>query len=585
MNLMSSRKLKVVKCSLVALAWFTAGVRAAEVAGDMPALAKRVVVWDGEQATNGGSWVNPKTSTLAPQTVEAHSGNTALEFRFHGSKQWLGAGWNWCGWKTGTNVGTDASAMKNLSFWIKARGTAGALQVNLLCNGDVLDTPEEHTVKVPAFKYCPRLLDGQWHEVIIPLADLNRIKGFNPKIISEIHFGFMAGESAEGSFFIDDIAFDDRAASGAVEFNHPGLLNSRAELDFVKARIKAGAEPWTSLFNAMKNSGYGNLNWTPHPLPAVDARSNDAGIENNDAIAAYTHALLWYFTDNAAYAKKSTEILNAWSATLTNHVSNDRQKELVAAWCASLFPLAGEILRSSYPPWTRDEIRQFSAMLNRAFLPFLVPGNPTYNGNWELSMIDALMCIGVFNDDAATFNRGVFLWRKRVPAYFYLATDGPTPRRPFGTASLDSDQSINNYWFNPDQYFDGLCQETRRDYGQHLQLGLAAAVNSAEIAFHQGVDLYAENDQRIMAAMEFHAARLLGRPAPAALFPGGFNASEVKPTWEIAYNHFHSRRGFALPLTDALIRTKIRTANSTPLLNIAWESLTHAELESPVIHH
>ena len=367
---------------------------------------------------------------------------------------------------------------------------------------------------------------------------------------------------------------------GSVQFIHPGLLNSKAELDFVKAKIKAGAEPWSSLFNAMKNSKYGSLNWTPHPLTVVDARSNDANIENDDATAAYTQALLWYFTDNEAYAKKSVEILNAWSAKLTNHVSNDRQKELVAAWCGSLFPLAGEILRSSYPQWSSGEIKQFSAMLNQAFLPLLVPGNPTFNGNWELAMIDALMCIGVFNDDAATFNRGIFLWRKRVPAYFYLTTDGPTPIRPYGTTSLDSDKDINNYWFNPNQYFDGLCQETRRDYGQHLQMGLASAVNSAEIAFHQGIDLYAENDKRIMAAMEFHAARFLGQPVPAALFPNGFNASEVKPTWEIAYNHFHNRRGFALPLTDTLIRTKIRPSNFTTLLNMAWESLTHAEIDA-----
>jgi hypothetical protein len=171
---------------------------------------KRVVVWDGEQATNGGGWTNPKTSKIGPQSVEAHSGKTALEFRFNGSNEWLGAGWNWFCFKTGTNVGTDASAMKNLTFWIKTKGKGGALQLNLLCNGDVLDTPEEHTAKVQVRKYCPRLLDGDWHEVVIPLADLTPAAGFNPRIISEIHFGFMAEPGTDGSFILDDIAFDDR---------------------------------------------------------------------------------------------------------------------------------------------------------------------------------------------------------------------------------------------------------------------------------------------------------------------------------------------------------------------------------------
>jgi rhamnogalacturonyl hydrolase YesR len=200
-----------MQSSLIVLAVFTFGATAAEVAGGTPVSVKRMVVWDGEQANIGAGWVNLTTSTIKPQTVEAHSGKTALEFKFKGSNEWLGAGWNWFNFKTGANVGTDASAMKNLSFWIKTKGKAGNLHVNLLCNGNVLDTPEEHTVKVAVSKYCPQFLDGQWHEVVIPLADLNQIKGFNPKIISEIHFGFMAGKDTDGSFFIDDMAFDDRA--------------------------------------------------------------------------------------------------------------------------------------------------------------------------------------------------------------------------------------------------------------------------------------------------------------------------------------------------------------------------------------
>lgn len=171
------------------------------------------------------------------------------------------------------------------------------------------------------------------------------------------------------------------SSTHAAGFKHPGLLNSKAELGFIKGKIKAGAESWTSSFNALKKSRFGNLNWTPRPMAVVDARSNDAGIEIDDATAAYTQALLWYLTGNERYARKSVEILNAWSAKLTNRVSNDRQKELVAGWCGSLFPLAGEILRYSYPKWSRGEIKQFSTMLNRAFLPPLLPGNPTYNGN------------------------------------------------------------------------------------------------------------------------------------------------------------------------------------------------------------
>ena len=84
------------------------------------------------------------------------------------------------GFKTG-NVGTDASEMKNLTFWIKSKGKTGLLQINLLCNGEILDTPEEHTAKVEVLKYCPQLLDGQWHEVVIPLAVSQTREGLQPK--------------------------------------------------------------------------------------------------------------------------------------------------------------------------------------------------------------------------------------------------------------------------------------------------------------------------------------------------------------------------------------------------------------------
>ncbi len=66
-----------------------------------------------------------------------------------------------------------------------------------------------------------------------------------------------------------------------------------------------------------------------------------------------------------------------------------------------------------------------------------------------------------------------------------------------------------------------------------------------------------------------HPGLLLGKPVDAALFPNGFRASDLLPTWEIAYNHFHNRRGFAMPSTFATVHN-----------SMVWESLTHAELDS-----
>ena len=194
MNIMSSRKPKVVQSSLIALTLFNFSVAAAEVAGGMPVSVKRVVVWDGEQANIGAGWVNPATSMIKPQTVEAHSGKTALEFKFKGSNEWLGAGWNWFNFETGTNVGTDASAMKNLSFWIKTKGKAADLQVQPAVQRQRAGHPRRTHRKSGGQQILSRFLDSQWHEVVIPLADLNQIKGFNPENHERDSFWFHGRE-------------------------------------------------------------------------------------------------------------------------------------------------------------------------------------------------------------------------------------------------------------------------------------------------------------------------------------------------------------------------------------------------------
>jgi hypothetical protein len=181
---------------------------AATTSSPSPALAsvKRVVVWDGEQASKGAGWVNPKTCSIGPQTVEVHSGRAAVEFKFEGSgEEWLGAGWNWCAFQTGP-YGTDITAFKHFTFWMKTKGKVVDIQLNLLCNGDKFDMPEHHTEKVSALNYCPQLHDGQWHKVSIPLADLKPPKGFDPLHVGELQL-FNAG-AGDGSFFFDDLAVE-----------------------------------------------------------------------------------------------------------------------------------------------------------------------------------------------------------------------------------------------------------------------------------------------------------------------------------------------------------------------------------------
>src|SRR5688500_10165571 len=104
-------------------------------------------------------------------------------------------------------------------------------------------------------------------------------------------------------------------------FTHPGVLVNREMLDFVKQKIKAGKEPWKTAFEKMKKSKFASLTYAPGAIDTVECGPYSkpdigCGAEKNDVVAAYTHALLWYFTADKVYAEKAIEIMDNWSSTL-----------------------------------------------------------------------------------------------------------------------------------------------------------------------------------------------------------------------------------------------------------------------------
>lgn len=369
----------------------------------------------------------------------------------------------------------------------------------------------------------------------------------------------------------------------AGRFNHPALVNNLQELQFIKGKIKAGESPWKEAFEKMKADGFASIDYTPKPRTEVgcgysDNPNNGCEDERNDAKAAYTHALMWMFTDDEAHARTAVKILNAWSI-LKDHTNGGNEvgnAPLQAGWAGELFPMAAEIMRYTYKGWNEQEIKRFSDMLSRAMIPRIYNGHPTFNGNWELTMIGAMLQIAVFQDDTELFNHALAMYRKRVPAYLYIEADGPLPVRPSGAGAekFNDARALIDRWFNPGIFINGLCQETCRDLG-HTQMGLASIWNGAEIGWHQGLDLYGEFGDRITKAMEFNAGLLLNRKAPAGLCGGNVNYQSISATWEQAYNNYHNRMGKELPLTKMLLE-KVRPTGKG--LFFTWESMTHAQL-------
>ncbi|MSU24501.1 MAG: hypothetical protein EXS32_11845 [Opitutus sp.] len=356
-----------------------------------------------------------------------------------------------------------------------------------------------------------------------------------------------------------------------VPFSHPGILLNRSQLDLIKQRVEAGTEPQKTAFATLLASPLADLNYTPSPRATIECGPNsrpDLGCkdERRDATAAYTQALAWHITGNEKYARNAIRIMNAWAGTLTGgHINENGPVQ--AAWTASVWPRAAEIIRYTSEFWAKEDIARFQTMLVTQYVPSLINGCDE-NGNKELAMAEALINIGVFNDDRITFAHGVRMWRGRVPAVIYLKSDGPSPIMPPNGLPASAPWS-NKGVFPP--FVDGVLQETARD-PHHANMTFSSLVNAAETARQQGLDLYGEQAARIVAAMEYQAQFLKPNTTPA---PPKIVFS-LQPTWEIAYNHFHTRLGTALPKMAAVIPTNRPTG--ADMNHMVWETLTHGDI-------
>lgn len=361
------------------------------------------------------------------------------------------------------------------------------------------------------------------------------------------------------------------SATAAV-FQHPGVLVNRAQLDFARQRALAGTQPWKAAYDAMRTSTYASLSWTAKPRAIVECGPSSnpnygCSDERNDAIAAYTHALMWYITRDSRHANKSIQIMDAWSAVIRDHTNSNAP--LQTGWAGASFARAGELIKHTYTSWTNAS--RFATMLRNVYLPEVVNGRGCTNGNWELIMMDAATGIAVFLDDRTSFDKAINIWRGRVPAYIYQTTDGSLPKAPPNCSSKDTRAEIIDYWQDQDTFADGLAQETCRDFG-HTGWGLAAAAHVAETAWHQGINLYGEVRDRLMDGIYFHTKFEMGTAVPSWLCDGSVDLG-LGATTEVAFNHFHNRLGLPMNTTQRYTESK-RPAGANYF--IAWETLTHA---------
>lgn len=362
------------------------------------------------------------------------------------------------------------------------------------------------------------------------------------------------------------------AHAAPATFAHPGVLVSRSQLDFIRGRVNANAQPWRAAYDQMFNSQYASLSRTPRPRAVVECGSfsnPNLGCtdERQDAIAAYTLALIWYITQDSRYATKAISIMDAWSNTIADHTNSNAR--LQTAWAATSWTQAAELIRYTYSSW--PNANRFATMLRNVYLPEIINGAATSNGNWELVMVQATLGIAVFLEDRTAYDRAVATFRTRVPAFVYIASDGAQPKAP-PNSGIDTRAEIVGYWQGQDTFFEGLTQETCRDF-THTGYGIASIAAFAETTRIQGQDLYPEIADRLRTALGFQAKYELGTAPPSNLCGGGVDLG-LGPVTEVGYNHLHTRLGITMPNTQTF--TESRRPAGTNHLFVAWQTLTHA---------
>ncbi len=347
------------------------------------------------------------------------------------------------------------------------------------------------------------------------------------------------------------------------DFIHPGAMTSAERLDDVAARIALGREPWTSALDEVADLAVPHLAAIGHINPRVET---EAQASKRLAISTYANALVWRLTGSERHGREALRLLDGW-ASFSGFTGGTDQDKLQAGWLGSLLGEAAEIMRQ-HPRWSVHRKTALQTMFRRSFYPHLTQASP-WNGNVDLTQVNALLAIAVFNEDRAAFDMGIQRLERRSAAYFYLQSDGLPP-------TIDGDGGDTSaFWSHPLRWVDGLTQETCRDNGHHAQYALASALHSAEIAWNQGVDVYGRQSSRYVAAMELLAQQLLtGDMQGICSNPAATRT--VFDTFEVGFRHFHDRMGLPMPYSQRLIMERVRPHGLSDW-NIFHETLTHAK--------
>jgi autotransporter-associated beta strand protein len=324
----------------------------------------------------------------------------------------------------------------------------------------------------------------------------------------------------------------------AQTFVHPGVAFNLADLNQLKANITR--EPWLSAYNTFKNDYRSQLSYTPGTPQATVTRAPDLNNTQwkNEMIAVHNLAWMWWFTGDSTYARKATNILDGWAVTNTTWGGNESMLDI--GDYAQYWGVGAEILRSTFPGWTAANTLHVKNYFANVLFPTSWVPNPLRDQNKGALQLKIALAASVFCDDATRFNQAIEVYR------------------------MDAGGGMRNSLPN------GETGDTGRD--DHWRVQAAALAWGAEVAYKQGVDMFSELGNRVLAIGElYHKYAFDG--ATMTYIPFGGYASYwtswgIQPgaragdMTNLIYSAYNVRKGIATPNTDRMRAALMQTGTS-----------------------
>lgn len=297
-------------------------------------------------------------------------------------------------------------------------------------------------------------------------------------------------------------------------YTHPCIPSTADDLATIKASLNQ--EPWKSGYAALAGDSRSQLTYTMQgPFAEVKRNPNlNLGQWRNDMTAVYNLARMWYFTGNDAYAQKARDILIAWANTHTSFGGNESGLDL--GDYAVCYGGGASILRGTWPGWTAADTTTVKNYFQNVLWPgSLAAGNavlgPANKGSLYMA---AGIAIAAFCDDTAKFDH-------IINSYRTVSGSGLPNTLPTGQMG-----------------------ETGRDLG-HGYVDLLSRTFVAEVAWKQGIDLYSELDNRLLACGEYYVRNNLTTGTPFVPF-GTIDYHYFAPSGDTGSGWTGNRAGFYL---------------------------------------